>query len=121
MTKYIKIGWPEYQGFMERPDFHEKCFFCAEDNSYFISEDLYEETKYPSYELPDEYKEGYTTDFVRIKRGQNLLVFIIETEELKVVKAISNWKAYESFPILLEDKELLDGINCEIIAVEKNG
>ena len=121
MTKYIKIGWPEYQGFMEHPDFHEKCFFCAEDNSYFIPEDLYEETKYPPYELPDEYKEGYTTDFVRIKRGQNLLVFIIETEELKVVKAISNWKAYESFPILLEDKELLDGINCEIIAVEKNG
>lgn len=119
MTKYIKADWPEYQEFMEHPDFRERCFFCAEDNSYFIPEDLYEETKYSPYELPDEYKEGYTTDFVHIKRGQNLLVFIYETEELKVVKAMSNWKARESFPILLEGKDLLDGINCEVIAVEK--
>lgn len=42
MTKYIKIDWPEYQYFMEYPDFREICFFCAEDNSYFIPEDLYE-------------------------------------------------------------------------------
>ena len=42
MTKYIKIDWPEYQYFMEHPDFREICFFCAEDNSYFIPEDLYE-------------------------------------------------------------------------------
>ena len=41
MTKYIKIDWPEYQYFMEYPDFREICFFCAEDNSYFIPEDLY--------------------------------------------------------------------------------
>lgn len=41
MTKYIKIDWPEYQYFMEYPDFREICFFCAEDNSYFILEDLY--------------------------------------------------------------------------------
>ncbi len=119
MTKYIKADWPEYQEFMEHPNFHERCFHCADDDSYFIPEDLYEEIKYPPYELPNEYKENYTTDFNRIKRGQNLLVFIYETEELKVVKAMSNWKARESFPILLEGKDLLDGINCEVIAVEK--
>lgn len=120
MTKYIKEDWPEYQAFMEHPDFRERCFYCADDDSYFIPEDLYEEIKYPPYELPDEYKENYTTNFNRIKRGQNLLVFVAETEELRVVKAISNWKAYESFPILLEEKDLLDGINCEVIAVEKD-
>lgn len=27
MTKYIKIDWPEYQYFMEYPDFREICFF----------------------------------------------------------------------------------------------
>lgn len=44
MTKYIKINWPEYQYFMEHPDFREIYFFCAEDNSYFIPEDLYDKT-----------------------------------------------------------------------------
>ena len=29
---------------MEYPDFREICFFCAEDNSYFIPEDLYDKT-----------------------------------------------------------------------------
>lgn len=29
MTKYIKIDWPEYQYFMEYPDFREICFFLC--------------------------------------------------------------------------------------------
>lgn len=43
MVKYIKEDWPEYQEFMERPDFRERCFYCADDNSYFIPENLYDE------------------------------------------------------------------------------
>lgn len=120
MTKYICVEWPEYQMFMEHPRFEKDCYHCPDASVYFIPEDLFEEVMYPPYELPDEYKESYTTNFDRIKRGQNLLVFVDETNELKVVKAMSNWKAGESFPILLEEKDLLDGINCEVIAVEKD-
>ena len=52
MTKYIKVDWPEYQEFMEYPDFREICFFCAEDNSYFIPEDLYDN----KLEFPKKYE-----------------------------------------------------------------
>ena len=56
MIKYIKTDWPEYQEFMERPDFHERCFFCAEDNSYFIPEDLYNEID-DKLEFPKKYED----------------------------------------------------------------
>lgn len=54
MTKYIKIDWLEYQYFMEYPDFREICFFCAEDNSYFIPEDLYNKVT-QKLEFPKKY------------------------------------------------------------------
>lgn len=116
MTKYIYVEWPEYQIFMEHPGFEEDCYYCPDSNVYFIPEDLYNEVINSSYKLPEEYN-NFTMKFNRIKRGQSLLV--LTDSGLTVTKAMSNWKACESFPILLEEKGLLDGINCEVIAVEK--
>lgn len=116
MTKYICVEWPEYQIFMEHPRFEEDCYYCPDSSVYFVPEDLYNEVMDSSYKLPEEYS-NFTMEFDRVKRGQSLLV--LTDSGLTVTKAMSNWKAYESFPILLEEKDLLDGINCEVIAVEK--
>ena len=117
MTKYIAVEWPEYQAYMEHPRFREDCYYNSDNNIYFIPEDMYESVFYT--ELPKEYREKYDIFFNRIKRGQNVLVILYDTEEYKVTKSGANWYANDSFPIILEDKNLLDGINCEVIAVEK--
>lgn len=51
MTKYILVGWPEIQDFMEHPRWSE-CKFCieiptnpCEDNTYAVPEDLYYEVR----------------------------------------------------------------------------
>lgn len=116
MIKYISVEWPEYQIFMEHPRFREECYYCPDSSIYFIPEDLYDEVMNPPYELPEEYN-NFTTEFSRIKKGQNVLV--LTESDLLVTKATSNWKEYESFPVILEEKGLLDGINCEVIAIEK--
>lgn len=41
-TKYYKVNWPEYQDFMEMPRFRQQCFYCADDDSYFIPEEMYQ-------------------------------------------------------------------------------
>ena len=43
MIKYIAVEWPEYQIFMEHPQFREECYFCPDVDLYFIPEDLYNE------------------------------------------------------------------------------
>lgn len=47
--RYILVGWPEIQTFMNHPRWSE-CIFCVEiaghpcpDNSYMVPESLYEE------------------------------------------------------------------------------
>lgn len=49
MEKYILVGWPEIQEFMEHPRWSE-CVFCTEipghpcqDSTYAVPESLYEE------------------------------------------------------------------------------
>lgn len=49
MEKYILVGWPEIQEFMEHPRWSE-CIFCTEipghpcpDSTYAVPESLYEE------------------------------------------------------------------------------
>ena len=49
MTKYILVGWPEIQDFMEHPRWSE-CIFCTAieghevaDSTYAVPEDLYNE------------------------------------------------------------------------------
>lgn len=117
MTKYVCVEWPEYQIFMEHPRFEDDCYYCPDSDMYFIPEDLYDEVMNPPYELPEEYN-NFTMEFFRIKKGQNVLV--LTESGLLVTKATSNWKEYESFPVILEEKGLIDGINCEVIAIEKD-
>lgn len=85
----------------------------------FVPEDLYNEVMYPPYELPEEYRKDYTMEFTHIKRNQNVLVGIWNTNKLKKVKAKTNWSIYDSMPLLLDSKDLLDGFNCEVVAIEK--
>lgn len=130
--KYIKTNWPEYQGFMELPDFHERCFFCAEDNSYFIPEDLYDEVTY-KLQFPKKYEntnlgtivcyENYAVvngnnyyyynedDF---KRGNIALIYKYDDEDWCTSTIIA---CSTNMPILLEDVNLLIGLNCELIGV----
>lgn len=139
MTKYIKESWPEYQEFMRRPDFYEKCFFCSEDNSYFIPEDLYDEVM-NRLEFPKKYEntelgtivcyetravvngeDTYWYDESLIKRGSKVLIYNHDIENYPkwiVSKCVT---CSEGFPILFEDNKLLPGINCEIIGVRNNG
>ena len=35
-TKYLKIEWPDYQYFMDKPN----VYFCEKDNTYFVPEEL---------------------------------------------------------------------------------
>lgn len=49
MEKYLLVGWPEIQLFMEHPRWFE-CIFCTEipghpceDGTYVVPESLYEE------------------------------------------------------------------------------
>ena len=36
--KYIKVGWPEIQDYMDNPDYPEECFFDPNKNCWFIPE-----------------------------------------------------------------------------------
>lgn len=128
MIKYIKVDWPEYQGYMEHPKFREECFFCADDNSYFIPEDIYNSVE-SLLEYPKKYENTnlgtivlYETRAVvngdqiywydnNIKKGNIALVYDND----------GNWHISKitacavGFPILLEDPKLMIGVNCELI------
>lgn len=54
MTKYICVEWPEYQFFIEHPRFEEDCYYCSDENVYFIPEDLYNEID-DKLEFPKKY------------------------------------------------------------------
>lgn len=117
MIKYIKVNWPDYQEFMELPEFNE-CFYCVEDDSYFIPEYLYNKTL-SYFRLPDKYKDRFTIEFNKINRGQKVLVETSPFKEWKVEESAVNWKVGDCLPPILKNPTLLDGVNCTIIAVEK--
>lgn len=121
MTKYILVDWPEIQMFMDHPRYKE-CYMCEsldEDASpcsvYMVPEDLYDEVTTPP--LPEEYS-NFTREYSRIKRGQKVLIEDAKTNELHVVEAESSWLG-DSMPCILSNG-YLDGLNCWIIAVEKD-
>ncbi len=37
--KYIAIGWPEIQDYMNNPEYPEKCYFDPDKNIWLIPED----------------------------------------------------------------------------------
>lgn len=123
MIKYIKVEWPEIQDFMHHPRWNE-CIFCTEieghpcsDNTYMVPEDLYDEITNPHYQLPEEYS-NFTMEFDKIKGGQNCLIVTVGGT-YKVVKSMVNYNIYDSLPIIFEQGDLIEGINCKLIAIEK--
>lgn len=126
MVKYIKVPWPEYQDFMTHPDFYEKCFFCVDDNSYFIPEDLFMN----KLEFPKKYENTnlgtivcYETRAVvngeetfwydhNPKKGDKVLIYNHPNDAWKIVTCIAN---QEGFPMLIDSKEGIIGFNEEII------
>ena len=136
MVKYICVEWPEYQIFMEHPRFREECYYCPDSSVYFIPEDLYEEVTY-KLQFPKKYEntelgtvvcyetravvngeDTYWYDEDLIKKGSKVLIYNHEIENYPKW-IISKCKACSTgFPILFEDRNLLPGINCEIIGVK---
>lgn len=130
MTKYIYVEWPEYQIFMEHPRFEKDCYYCPDASIYFIPEDLYNEVM-NGLEFPKKYEdtnlgtivcyetravvngnETFYYDLSDIRKGDKVLIYNREEDKWIITNCQS---AVQGFPILLEEKELLDGINCEII------
>ena len=37
--KYIAIGWPEIQDYMDNPDYPERCFYDPKEDVWLIPED----------------------------------------------------------------------------------
>ena len=37
-TKYLAIGWPEIQEYMDHPDYPEECYFDPRKDTWFIPE-----------------------------------------------------------------------------------
>lgn len=136
MLKYIKVDWPDTQKFQENLRYFE-CYFATnidgQDDSYsslMVPEDLYEEVMY-KLQFPKKYEntnlgtivcyetravvngnETFYYDLSDIRKGDKVLIYNKEEDKWIITNCQS---AVQGFPILLEEKELLDGINCEII------
>ena len=52
-NKFIMVGWPEIQRYMDRPDFSTDCYFDPDKHVWFIPE-WWEDEK----ELEDEFSGG---------------------------------------------------------------
>lgn len=130
MTKYISVEWPEYQYFMGHPRFRDECYYCPDASIYFIPEDLYEEVTY-KLQFPKKYEntnlgtivcyenyavvEGTTNyyyDESDIKKGNIALVYNHDDKDWYLSKIVA---CSDGFPIMLENSNLLIGINCELI------
>lgn len=133
MTKYIKVEWPEYQTYMEHPQFRELSYYNSDNNIYFIPENLIEEVdvklRFPKiYEdthigtvtcmethaiVNGEYYYWYNLD--NLKSGDEVLVYDHYINNWLITTCVAVAKG---LPIILEDKNLLEGINCEIVGVK---
>ena len=142
MVKYIKVDWPESQKFVEYPevyigipnDHHKSNAKCT----YLVPEDLYNKViidskpnvyntnigticcynKYTIVKTKDGIETIYFEIDDNIERGDGVLLKIDDKWAISKVTACS-----EAFPIILENPELLIGINCELIGYcpdEKN-
>lgn len=126
--KYIKVNWPEYQEYMEHPYFREMSYYHANDNSYFIPEDLinqvesglicpyvYENTSLGNVTLYETYatvNEKETFYYKEPKRGDKLLIFLYDKKDFMIATCKA---ASKGMPILIDELNLLEGIHFEII------
>ena len=130
MTKYIAVEWPEYQTFMEHPRFREECYYCADANTYFIPEDLYNEVIH-KLEFPKKYEntnlgtivcyethaivngeQSFWYDMSDLKKGNKVLVYNHNTNEWIITTCTA---CNSAMPILVENKDCIIGINSELI------
>lgn len=99
MTKYILVGWPEIQDFMEHPRWSE-CKFCietstnpCEDNTYAVPEDLYYEVMKIK---PQRFTEEEKNMLEEISDFIFMAMFELEEEDpeaFKLEKTFSKWLA----------------------------
>lgn len=145
MTKYVRVDWPESQVYIDHPRFKKECMLVIvmddaipdmDVPSIMVPEDLYEEVTY-KLQFPKKYEntelgtivcyetravvngeDTYWYDEDLIKKGSEVLIYNHEIENYPkwiVSKCIA---CSTGFPILFEDRNLLPGINCEIIGVK---
>ena len=127
MEKYIKLYWPESQKFME----YEECYTITNtknDSITFVPENLYDEITYKN-QFPKEYDTniGKITCYEncaiidkhkpfmydrKIKKGDKLLLYVHDSDEWIISKCMAS---NLGLPIVIEDRTLLIGINCELI------
>lgn len=136
MTKYIKVDWPDSQKFQDDKGDYSSEIYIADTYPplIFVPEDLYGEVMY-KLEFPKKYENTnlgtivcyetravingediYWYDEDLLKRGSKVLVYKHDTKEWIITKCVA---CSFNMPILLEDKALFPGINCEIIGVKE--
>lgn len=133
MTKYVKVDWPESQKFME---YEDETYVCAESaGTLFVPEELYNDVTY-KLQFPKKYENTnlgtivcyetraivngediYWYDLKLLKRGSKILAYKHDSKEWIITTCIANGM---NLPILLEDKNWIPGLNCDIIGVKNS-
>lgn len=129
MNKYIILGYPEVQKFMDNERWSECRALISDNSEYAIPEDLYEEVMY-KLQFPKKYENTnlgtvvlYETRAIvngtetfwydhNPKKGDLILLYNHNTENWKIVTCVAN---QEGFPILVNDKGVAIGIFDEFI------
>lgn len=115
-TKYVIVTFPEIQKYMDCNRWDECFQLCTDEPTYIVPEDLYEWIN--RIKIPDKYKDTYTENIPSdIKRGTKVLLFNYDTEEF--IEEETQTSSRFTFPLLFKDISLLEGINCDIIGIEK--
>lgn len=130
MTKYIKVDWPELQKFQELSNYNDDCYEMESGTVAFVPEELYEEVM-RKLEFPKKYEDTnigtvvlyanyavvngnkhYYYNLDHLRRNDEVLTYSSDSKEwnITICKACSR-----GFPVLLEDKSLIPGINCVIV------
>ena len=116
MTKYVIVTFPEIQEYMDSERWNECYQLLADDPSYIVPEDLYEWIN--RIKIPDKYKDTYTENIPRsIKKGTKVLLYDYDKDDF--VEEVTQTSSCANFPILFSNSSYLEGMNCNIIGIEK--
>lgn len=136
--KYVKVEFPNYSKFETHERINE-CYVCrtyGEESTtvLMVPEDLYNEIMM-KLEFPKKYentnlgtiicyenyalvngKDYYWYDQSDVKTGDTALIYDYDTDQWLVTTITAYSKG---FPMLFEDSNKVDGINCEFIGYER--
>lgn len=118
--KYFKVEWPEYQVYMEYPNFRELCGFDPEQNAYYIPQYIIEEIDYKNY--PDEIEHNGVIYKTKIdwKKGDEVL---FEDEKGHRWTTICTAKGGAGLPDLFangdDSQNRIPGLNCWVMGVRE--